>query len=137
MEDITFLEDYQYQLKLNELDRNLMEMERLGMEVANGLMAIHNATVVEQYQNKYGYTEHFQMLIGEEGLFDSAKDALRGIIGWLKKKLVQLASIIFLVVKSIVAIKHIDVHFKSSNASINSAYTSLIDLPFLLSTYVC
>mgnify|MGYP001035513018 FL=1 len=102
MEDITFLEDYQYQLKLNELDRNLMEMERLGMEVANGLMAIHNATVVEQYQDKYGYTEHFQMLIGEEGLFDSAKDALRGIIGWLKKKLVQLASIIFLVVKSIV-----------------------------------
>ena len=53
MEDITFLEDYQYQLKLNELDRNLMEMERLGMEVANGLMAIHNATVVEQYQDKY------------------------------------------------------------------------------------
>lgn len=50
MDDITFLEDYQYQLKLNELDRNLMEMERLSMEVANGLMAIHNATVVEQYQ---------------------------------------------------------------------------------------
>lgn len=46
MDDITFLEDYQYQLKLNELDRNLMEMERLGMEVTNGLMAIHNATVV-------------------------------------------------------------------------------------------
>lgn len=49
MGDITFLEDYQYQLKLNELDRNLMEMERLGMEVTNGLMAIHNATVVVRF----------------------------------------------------------------------------------------
>ena len=102
MEDITFLEDYQYQLKLNELDRNLMEMERLGMEVANGLMAIHNATVVEQYQDKYGYTEHFQMLIGEEGLFDSAKEVLSSIISWLKKKLIQLASLIFNIVNGIV-----------------------------------
>ena len=104
MEDITFLEDYQYQLKLNELDRNLMEMERLGMEVANGLMAIHNATVVEQYQDKYGYTEHFQMLIGEEGLFDSAKEVLSSIISWLKKKLIQLASLIFNIVNGIVDI---------------------------------
>lgn len=102
VEDITFLEDYQYQLKLNELDRNLMEMERLGMEVANGLMAIHNATVVEQYQDKYGYTEHFQMLIGEEGLFDSAKEVLSSIISWLKKKLIQLASLIFNIVNGIV-----------------------------------
>lgn len=104
MEDITFLEDYQYQLKLNELDRNLMEMERLGMEVANGLMAIHNATVVEQYQDKYGYTEHFQMLIGAEGLFDSAKEVLSSIISWLKKKLIQLASLIFNIVNGIVDI---------------------------------
>ncbi len=101
MEDITFLEDYQYQLKLNELDRNLMEMERLGMEVTNGLMAIHNATVVEQYQNKYGYTEHFKLLIGEEGFFDSAKEVLGSIISWLKKKLIQLASIIFNIVNGI------------------------------------
>lgn len=104
MEDITFLEDYQYQLKLNELDRNLMEMERLSMEVANGLMAIHNATVVEQYQDKYGYTEHFKLLIGEEGLFDSAKEVLGSIISWLKKKLIQLASLIFNIVNGIVDI---------------------------------
>lgn len=104
MEDITFLEDYQYQLKLNELDRNLMEMERLGMEVTNGLMAIHNATVVEQYQDKYGYTEHFKLLIGEEGLFDSAKEVLGSIISWLKKKLIQLASLIFNIVSGIVDI---------------------------------
>lgn len=104
MDDITFLEDYQYQLKLNELDRNLMEMERLGMEVANGLMAIHNATVVEQYQDKYGYTEHFKLLIGEEGLFDSAKEVLGSIISWLKKKLIQLASLIFNIVNGIVDI---------------------------------
>lgn len=104
MDDITFLEDYQYQLKLNELDRNLMEMERLGMEVANGLMAIHNATVVEQYQDKYGYTEHFKLLIGEEGIFASAKDVLGSIISWLKKKLIQLASLIFNIVNGIVDI---------------------------------
>lgn len=104
MEDITFLEDYQYQLKLNELDRNLMEMERLGMEVTNGLMTIHNATVVEQYQDKYGYTEHFKLLIGEEGLFDSAKEVLGSIISWLKKKLIQLASLIFNIISSIVDI---------------------------------
>lgn len=104
MEDITFLEDYQYQLKLNALDRNLMEMERLGMEVANGLVAIHNATVVEQYQDKYGYTEHFKLLIGEEGIFASAKDVLGSIISWLKKKLIQLASLIFNIVNGIVDI---------------------------------
>lgn len=104
MEDITFLEDYQYQLKLNELDRNLMEMERLSVEVANGLMAIHNATVVEQYQDKYGYTEHFKLLIGEEGIFASAKDVLGSIISWLKKKLIQLASLIFNIVNGIVDI---------------------------------
>lgn len=104
MEDITFLEDYQYQLKLNELDRNLMEMERLSVKVANGLMAIHNATVVEQYQDKYGYTEHFKLLIGEEGIFASAKDVLGSIISWLKKKLIQLASLIFNIVNGIVDI---------------------------------
>lgn len=91
-------------MKLNELDRNLMEMERLSMEVANGLMAIHNATVVEQYQDKYGYTEHFKLLIGEEGLFDSAKEVLGSIISWLKKKLIQLASLIFNIVNGIVDI---------------------------------
>ena len=101
MEDLTFLEDYQYQLKLNELERNLMAMERLGMEVADGLLAFHNATVVEQYQNKYGYTEHFKMLIGEEGIFESATDVLSSIITWLRKKLVQLASLIFNIVKGI------------------------------------
>lgn len=101
MDDITFFEDYLYQLHLNNLDRNLMELDRLSMEVTNGLLAIHNATVVEQYQDKYGYTEHFQMLIGEEGLFDSAKEVLSNIIRWLKKKLIQLASIIFNIVNGI------------------------------------
>ena len=101
MDDITFFEDYQYQLRLNNLDRNLMELDRLSMEVTNGLLAIHNATVVEQYQDKYGYTEHFQMLIGEEGLFDTAKEALANIIRWLKKKLLQLASLIFNIVNEI------------------------------------
>ena len=104
MDDITFFEDYQYQLRLNNLDRNLMELDRLSMEVTNGLLAIHNATVVEQYQDKYGYTEHFQMLIGEEGLFDTAKEVLSNIISWLKKKLIQLASLIFNIVNGIVDI---------------------------------
>lgn len=104
MDDITFFEDYLYQLHLNNLDRNLMELDRLSMEVTNGLLAIHNATVVEQYQDKYGYTEHFQMLIGEEGLFDSAKEVLSNIISWLKKKLIQLASLIFNIVNGIVDI---------------------------------
>lgn len=102
MEDITFLEDYQYQVQLNKLDQDIMSLERLSMEVGSALLAIHNATVVEQYQHKYGYTEHFKMLIGEEGLFDSAKEVLKNIITWLKKKLLQLASIIFNIVGSIV-----------------------------------
>lgn len=104
MEDITFLEDYQYQVQLNKLDQDIMSLERLSMEVGSALLAIHNATVVEQYQHKYGYTDHFKMLIGEEGLFDSAKEVLRNIITWLKKKLLQLASIIFNIVSSIVNI---------------------------------
>ena len=104
MEDITFLEDYQYQVQLNKLDQDIMSLERLSMEVCSALLAIHNATVVERYQHKYGYTEHFKMLIGEEALFDSAKEVLRNIIVWLKKKLLQLASIIFNIVSSIVDI---------------------------------
>lgn len=104
MEDITFLEDYQYQVQLNKLDQDIMSLERLSMEVGSALLAIHNATVVEQYQHKYGYTEHFKMLIGEEGLFDSAKEVLRNIITWLKKKLLQLASIIFNIVDSIIKV---------------------------------
>lgn len=104
MEDITFLEDYQYQVQLNKLDQDIMSLERLSMEVWSGLLAIHNATVVEQYQHKYGYTDHFKMLIGEEGLFDSAKDVLRNIIAWLKKKLLQLASIIFNIVNAVIRV---------------------------------
>ena len=104
MEDITFLEDYQYQVQLNKLDQDIMSLERLSVEVGSALLAIHNATVVEQYQHKYGYTEHFKMLIGEEGLFDSAKEVLRNIIVWLKKKLLQLASIIFNIVNSIIKV---------------------------------
>ena len=104
MGDVTFLEDYLYQVELNKLDQDIMSLERLSMEVGSALLAIHNATVVEQYQHKYGYTEHFKMLIGEEGLFDSAKEVLRNIIIWLKKKLLQLASIIFNIVSSIVNI---------------------------------
>ena len=104
MEDITFLEDYQYQVQLNKLDQDIMSLERLSMEVGSALLAIHNATVVEQYQHKYGYTEHFKMLIGEEGLFDSAKEVLRNIITWLKKKLLQLVSLIFNIVNGIVDI---------------------------------
>lgn len=102
MEDITFLEDYQYQVQLSKLDQDIMSLERLSMQVGGALLAIHNASVVEQYQHKYGYTEHFKMLIGEEGLFDTAKEVLRNIIIWLKKKLLQLASIIFNIVSSIV-----------------------------------
>lgn len=44
------------------------------------------------------------MLIGEEGLFDSAKEVLRNIIIWLKKKLLQLASIIFNIVNAIIKV---------------------------------
>lgn len=47
MEDITFLEDYQYQVELNKLDQDIMSLERLSMEVGSALLAIHNATVVE------------------------------------------------------------------------------------------
>ena len=104
MEDITFLEDYQYQVQLNKLDQDIMSLERLSMEVGSALLAIHNATVVEQYQHKYGYTDHFKMLIGEEGIFDSAKEVLRNIIVWLKKKLLQLASIIFNIVNAIIKV---------------------------------
>lgn len=75
---------------INELDVTYMELQTITDEIVNGCMAYHNACVVVNYYNKYGYTEHFRELIGEESLVDQAKEVIGKFISWLKKKLTEL-----------------------------------------------
>ena len=56
-------------------------------ELCKGFEAYHNACVVVSYYNRYGYTEHFRELIGEESLIDHAKNVIRKFIAWLKERI--------------------------------------------------
>lgn len=56
----------------------------------NGLITYDNLFVILDYERKYGYTEHFQMLIGEEGIFQQAKEAVSRFIAWLKEKITNI-----------------------------------------------
>lgn len=64
-------------------------------ELQEGLIAYENAFVILRYYNKYGYTEHFRELIGEESLVDQAKEAISKFISWLKEKLHDLVKKLF------------------------------------------
>lgn len=59
-------------------------------ELASATEAYHNAHVVVDYYNRYGYTEHFKMLIGEEGIIDTAKEIGAQFVDWLKKKITEI-----------------------------------------------
>lgn len=59
-------------------------------ELASATEAYHNAHVVVDYYNRYGYTEHFKMLIGEEGIIDTAKEIGAQFVAWLKKKITEI-----------------------------------------------
>lgn len=59
-------------------------------ELASATEVYHNAHVVVDYYNRYGYTEHFKMLIGEEGVIDTAKEIGAQFVAWLKKKITEI-----------------------------------------------
>lgn len=65
----------------------------------NGLNTYNNLFVILDYQRKYGYTEHFQMLIGEEGIFQQAKEAVSRFIAWLKEKTTNILNTLLVVNK--------------------------------------
>ena len=101
MEDTTLLLDYVTTIQMNQVDAAYQKIENLANEIQSGLDVFHNAEVVSTYGDKYGYTEHFKELIGDEALMDQAKGLLSTFIAWLKKKLTQLVSFIFYFIRSI------------------------------------
>ena len=56
----------------------------------NGLNTYDNLFVILDYEHQYGYTEHFKLLIGEEGIFQQAKEAVSRFIAWLKEKITNI-----------------------------------------------
>lgn len=54
--------------------------------------AYHNAHVIVDYYNQYGYTEHFKALIGEEGIIDQAREIGSQFVTWLKKKITEIVT---------------------------------------------
>ena len=69
------------------MDTYVFDLDYTVGELRRGLVAYENAFVILRYYNRYGYTEHFRELIGEESLIDHAKEAVRKFITWLKDKL--------------------------------------------------
>ena len=69
------------------MDTFVFDLDDTVDELRRGLVAYENAFVILRYYNRYGYTEHFRELIGEEGLIQQAKEAVRKFITWLKDKL--------------------------------------------------
>ena len=75
---------------IDTLDFACIELQAISDDIVSGCEAYHNACVVINYYNHYGYTEHFRELIGEESLIDQAKDVVRNFIRWVKQKLSEL-----------------------------------------------
>lgn len=74
----------------DSIDQACFEIQAVAKELTSGLRAYHNACVVVNYYNTYGYTEHFQFLIGEEGLVDQAKEVIGRFVTWVKQKVSEL-----------------------------------------------
>lgn len=69
------------------------EYEMLKRELESlqqGLVAYENCKVVSDYYQKYGYTEHLRILIGDEGLISNIIEAGSKFIEWLKKKIINI-----------------------------------------------
>ncbi len=75
---------------IDTLDLACVELQAISDDIVSGCKAYHNARVVVRYYNRYGYTEHFRELIGEENLVDQAKEVIRKFIRWIKQKLSEL-----------------------------------------------
>ena len=70
---------FEYEVLMNELD-----------SFNKGLIAYENCQVVTNYYQKYKYTEHLGMLIGDEGLVSNIIEAGAKFIEWLKAKIIAI-----------------------------------------------
>lgn len=75
-----------------EVNTLYVESQAILEEIIKACRAYHNATVVIQYYDRYGYTKHFKMLIGEENLVDEAKTVVGKFIAWVKELITRLIS---------------------------------------------
>ena len=75
---------------IDTLDLACVELQAISEDIVSGCKTYHHARVVVRYYNRYGYTEHFRELIGEEHLVDQAKEVIRKFIRWIKQKLSEL-----------------------------------------------
>ena len=102
MDSTLLLFDYITEVQQSKVESNFHDIKDICDELERGLNAFYNSEIVMEYYNKYGATEHFEMLIGNEELIDTVKDALASFIRWVKRKLIQLSSFLFQLVKSVV-----------------------------------
>lgn len=70
---------FEYEMLRRELD-----------SFQQGLIAYENCKVVSDYYQKYGYTEHLRVLIGDESLISNIIEAGSKFIEWLKKKITNI-----------------------------------------------
>lgn len=82
---------------------DIIDIRDMAEEIIQGITAYENAVTVVNYTNKYGYTEHFKLLIGEEGLIQQAKEAVGKFFRWLKEKIVTFISKLFRVLRDLKA----------------------------------
>lgn len=82
---------------------DIIDIRDVAEEIIQGIIAYENAVTVVNYTNKYGYTEHFKLLIGEEGLIQQAKEAVGKFFRWLKEKIVTFISKLFRVLRDLKA----------------------------------
>lgn len=101
MYNISFLEEMLEQERRIARVQAIREIEDIATEIINGATAYENALTVAFYERKYGCTEHFKLLVGEEGIFQKAKDAISGFLKWLKDKLITFFSKLFRVFRDI------------------------------------
>ena len=60
------------------IDDHLLQLEcdRLLTQCKQGFQAYNNAIVVLDFYDKYGFTDDFHKLIGEETFIDTAREAI-------------------------------------------------------------
>lgn len=100
------------------------EYEMLKRELESlqqGLVAYENCRVVSDYYQKYGYTEHLNMLIGDEGLISNIIEHGSRFIEWLKKKVGNIIEAIKKFLLSILNKVLVFLGFKPIAASSNRA----------------
>ena len=102
MDSTLLLFDYITEVQQSKVESNFHDIKDICDELERGLNAFYNSEIVMEYYNKYGATEHFEMLIGSEELIDTLKGALASFIRWVKRKLIQLSSFLFQLIKSVV-----------------------------------